>query len=138
MGPNCRRMFSTVLYVEDNPASLDLMKVIVARIEGCSMISGHNAELAIELAKSKTPDLIILNIDLPGMDGFEAVRRLQRLEKTKDIPVIALSAIATPKDIEKGVEAGFKQYLTKPINVEEVVNTIKFCLEEMSRSMLKS
>ena len=119
----------TVLYVEDNPASLDLMEVIVARIERLSMISAHNAELAIELAKSKTPDLIILDIDLPGMDGLEALGKLQRLEETKDIPVIALSANATPKDIEKGVEAGFKRYLTKPIEVEEVVKSIKEGLE---------
>ena len=119
----------TVLYVEDNPASLDLMEVIVARIERLSMISAHNAELGIELAKSKTPDLIILDIDLPGMPGFEALRKLQRLEKTKDIPVIALSANAMPKDIEKGVDAGFKQYLTKPIEVEEVVKSIKESLE---------
>ena len=119
----------TVLYVEDNPASLDLMEVIVARIEGLSMISAHNAELGIELAKSKTPDLIILDIDLPGMDGLEALGKLQRLEETKDIPVIALSANATPKDIEKGVEAGFKRYLTKPIEVEEVVKSIKDGLE---------
>ena len=118
-----------VLYVEDNPASLDLMEVIVARIEGLSMISAHNAELGIELAKSKTPDLIILDIDLPGMDGLEALGKLQRLEKTKDIPVIALSANAMPKDIEKGVEAGFKRYLTKPIEVEEVVKSIKDGLE---------
>ena len=119
----------TVLYVEDNPASLDLMEVIVARIERLSMISAHNAELAIELAKSKTPDLIILDIDLPGMDGLEVLGKLQRLEETKDIPVIALSANATPKDIEKGVEAGFKRYLTKPIKVEEVVKSIKEGLE---------
>jgi PAS domain S-box-containing protein len=120
----------TVLYVEDNPANLDLMKVIVARIEGLSMISAHNGELAIEMAKSKTPDLIILDINLPGMDGFEALRKLQSLEETKDVPVIALSAIAMLKDIEKGIAAGFRQYLTKPINVEEIVNTIKDVLED--------
>ncbi|MDP6884097.1 MAG: ATP-binding protein, partial [Rhodospirillales bacterium] len=92
----------TVLYVEDNPANLDLMEVIVAGIGDVAMISAHNAELGIELAKSKSPDLIILDINLPGMDGFEALRKLQSLEKTKNIPVIALSANAMPKDVERG------------------------------------
>ena len=115
----------TLVYVQDNPASLDLMKEIVAHIEGLSMISAHNVELGIDLAKSETPDLIILDINLPGMNGFEVLKKLRRLEKTKDIPVIALSANAMPKDIEKGIEAGFMQYLTKPIEIEKVVIAIK-------------
>lgn len=119
----------TLLYVEDNLANLELMESIIEHIEGLSMISAHNAELGIELAKGKKPDLVILDINLPGMDGFGALKKLQRLKKTKSIPVIALSANAMPKDIEKGIEAGFKQYLTKPMKVEEVANTIKDILQ---------
>ena len=121
---------ATVLYVEDNPANLELMELIVERVPGLEMISAHNAELGIELAKKETPDLIILDINLPGMSGIEALKKLQRLKETKDIPIFALSANAMPGDIEKGMEAGFRQYLTKPMKVEEVVNAIKDTLEE--------
>jgi PAS domain S-box-containing protein len=114
----------TVLYVEDNPANLQLMELIIERVEGISMISAHTAELGIELAKSSTPDLIILDINLPGMDGFTALEKLKGLEETRDIPVIALSANAMSRDIEKGIEAGFRKYLTKPVKVEEVVTAI--------------
>ncbi|MCK5444365.1 MAG: PAS domain-containing protein [Rhodospirillaceae bacterium] len=119
----------TVLYVEDNPANLQLMELIIDRVDGLSMISAHNAELGIELAKSKKPNLIILDINLPGMDGFQALKRLTALEEIKNTPIIALSANATSKDIEKGIKAGFRKYLTKPILVEEVVDTIKELLE---------
>jgi PAS domain S-box-containing protein len=115
----------TVLYVEDNPANLQLMEMIIERVEGLSMISAHNAELGIELAKSRYPNLIILDINLPGMDGYDALKKLKNIEKTKDIPIIALSANAMVRDIERGINAGFKQYLTKPIKVEEVVSAIK-------------
>ncbi|MBL4615686.1 MAG: response regulator [Magnetovibrio sp.] len=114
-----------VLYVEDNPANLQLMEMIIESIEGLSMVSAHNAELGIELAKSNKPDIIILDINLPGMDGFAALKTLQGLENTQDIPVVALSANAMPKDIRKGIEAGFNKYLTKPIKVDEVVSAIK-------------
>ena len=93
------------------------------------MISAHNAELGIELAKKEKPDMIILDINLPGMNGYEALTKLHNLEEMEDTPIIALSANAMPKDIEKGIEAGFKRYLTKPINVEEVVDVIKGVIE---------
>jgi CheY-like chemotaxis protein len=118
----------TVLYIEDNPANLELMQLIVKRIKGLSLISATDAETGIELAKNESPDLIILDINLPGMDGFEALEKLQGLEGTKEIPVIALSANAMPKEIEKGMEAGFRQYLTKPIKVEEVVSSVRNAL----------
>jgi signal transduction histidine kinase len=122
-------MVGKILYVEDNPANLQLMELIVGRIEGLSMISAHTAELGIELAKSSDPDLIILDINLPGMDGFAALEKLQDMKETKEIPVIALSANAMPRDIEKGIEAGFRKYLTKPVKVEEVVSAIEGLLE---------
>ena len=122
-------VMGTVLYVEDSPANLHLMEQIIKRVTGLSMISAHTAELGIELAKINNTDLIILDINLPGMDGFEALRALQSIEETRGIPVIALSANAMPKDIQKGIEAGFQRYLTKPIKVEEVVSTIKDVLQ---------
>jgi len=116
---------STMLYVEDNPASLKLMESLVSHLDGIAMFSAHTAELGIEIAKNKPLDLIILDINLPGMNGIEALKELQKHEKTKDIPVFALSAAATKRDIENGIDAGFKKYLTKPINILEVTEAIR-------------
>ena len=120
---------ATLLYVEDNPDNLKLMELIVSRIEGLEMISTHTGEFGIEMARSKQPDVIILDINLPGMDGIEVLKKLRSFEETKNIPTLALSAAATKRDIEKGMEAGFLQYLTKPIQVTEVVAAIKSAVE---------
>lgn len=125
MGKSFPPINGTILYVEDNPANLELMEQIVLQVPGLEMISAHNAELGLELAESRRPELIILDINLPGMDGFEALGRLRGNDATKDIPVIALSARAMQRDIEKGVAAGFRCYLTKPIKVDEVVGCIR-------------
>ncbi len=116
---------NTVLYVEDNPANMSLMRHIVARLKGIDLITAHTAELGIELAASQQPDMIIMDINLPGMDGFAAIRQLRQDDLTKNIPVIALSANAMPKDIERGLDAGFAVYLTKPIRVNELREAIR-------------
>ncbi len=118
-----------VLYVEDNPANLALMEQIVENIDGLSIISAHNAEFGIELAKSHKPDLIILDINLPGMSGLEAIEKIKEIDTVSEIPAIALSAAATPRDIRKGLDAGFDHYLTKPINVAEITKTIRDILD---------
>ncbi len=119
----------TVLYVEDNPDNIKLMELIASHIEGLSIISAHNAELGIELAMAEKPNIIILDINLPGMNGIEALKKLRSCKETMNIPVLAMSAAATDRDIEKGMEAGFQSYLTKPIRVPEVVGAIKTVLE---------
>ncbi len=124
------RMDGRLLYVEDNPDNLKLMELIISRIEGLSMISTHTGELGIELARSERPDVIILDINLPGMSGLEVIKKLRRYEDTKDIPVLALSAAATERDVKRGLDAGFLDYLTKPIQVVKVVDAIKIALEE--------
>lgn len=115
----------TVLYVEDNPSNLQLMEMILDSIEGITLISAHTGELGLQMAKTARPDLIILDINLPGMNGFEVIKELQQMSETKDIPVFALSANIMPRDIEKGLKAGFKQYLTKPFKVPEIINAIE-------------
>lgn len=119
----------TMLYVEDNPTNLKLMEKIVSHIDGLSMLSTHTAEFGIELARSKQPDVIIFDINLPGMNGFDALQKLQKLNETKNIPVLALSAVATKKDIEKGIKAGFLEYLTKPVQIREVADAIRNALQ---------
>ncbi|HER26647.1 MAG TPA: response regulator, partial [Rhodospirillales bacterium] len=100
-------MNGTLLYVEDNPDNLKLMELIVSRIEGLSMISTHTGELGIELARTEKPSVIILDINLPGMNGIETLNQLHSFEDTRNIPVLALSAAVTRKDIERGMKAGF-------------------------------
>ncbi len=123
-------MGGLMLYVEDNPSNLRLMEMIVSRIEGLTLIAAHNAELGIEMARSKRPDIIFLDINLPGMNGFQALEKLQEYEETRDIPVLALSAAATKRDIEKGIAAGFTRYMTKPMQIKEVIAAINEQLEK--------
>lgn len=114
----------TILYVEDNPANLQLVAQILARCPNNRMLSAHTGGLGLQLARSIQPDLIILDINLPGMDGYEVLAQLRRDEETRHIPVIALSANALPRDIERGLSAGFAHYLTKPVRSDELKQAI--------------
>jgi CheY-like chemotaxis protein/anti-sigma regulatory factor (Ser/Thr protein kinase) len=120
-GPSEKRL---VLYVEDDSASLDLMETIFGRLTDLALISADNAESALLLAKQHLPDIILMDIDLPRMEGIEALQHLRAGQKTRDIPVIAISANAMPDQINKAMEAGFLHYLTKPIKVDQLLNVI--------------
>ena len=115
----------TVLYVEDNPANLELVKRIFKKRAAYRLLVAVNAEQGIDIAKDQQPDLILMDIDLPGMDGFEALAVLKQDEKTKHIPVIAVSAHAMKSQVEKGESAEFVDYVTKPINIEELFRAIE-------------
>ncbi len=118
----------TLLYVEDNPTNLTLMTMLIQKIKGLKFISAATAEEGIEMVKQQRPDIVIMDVNLPGMDGFEALKILQQSD-TCDIPVLALSADARESNIEKGLKAGFKAYLTKPIDIYVVADVIKGILE---------
>jgi PAS domain S-box-containing protein len=111
----------TVLYIEDNPANLLLMEQLVGRVPGARMVSAHTAELGLEMVDVEQPDVILIDINLPGMDGISAVRELKRRPDWARIPAIAISADAMPSTIQRGLEAGFEAYLTKPIRVQKVL-----------------
>lgn len=115
----------TVLYIEDNPANLRLVQKMLGRVPNISLYSAPNAELGLDLARSKQPSLILLDINLPGMDGYEALSRLRNYPETSRIPVVALSAAAMPRDIERGKLAGFKDYLTKPLQVKVLMKLLE-------------
>lgn len=117
-------MFYKVLYVEDNPANLRLVERILTRINNIEMFSATSGELCIDLALAHKPDLILLDINLPGIDGYEVLKRLKINEKTNNIPIIAISAHAMPRDIEKGLSLGFSDYITKPINIQSFTEKI--------------
>jgi len=122
------RLTGRILYVEDNLANLKLMQGIIRLCDGLTLISVHNAELGLEMASTQNPDLIILDINLPGMSGLEALNRLKQMQVVPKIPVIALSAAGTDSDIQKGLDAGFHKYLTKPVNIKEVLDAINTLL----------
>jgi len=119
----------TVLYIEDNPANLRLVSQLLTRRANIHMWSAHEPLLGLELAEEHKPDLVLLDINLPGMDGFEVLKKLRQRESTRNTPVIAISANAMPKDIEKGLEAGFDDYITKPINIKAMLASVNEALE---------
>ena len=119
----------SLLYVEDNPANMLLVEQIIASRANLELFVARDAISGIELARSRLPTLILMDINLPGMSGIEALAILLADTKTAHIPVIALSANAIPRDIEKGLEAGFFRYLTKPIKVMEFLDIVDLALK---------
>ena len=107
----------TVLYIEDNKTNVLLVQDILSDFPEVNILAAPQAAMGLDLAHAHQPDLILLDINLPDMDGYEALKRLQHMEETHDIPVIALSANAMQKDIDRAKEAGFKDYITKPIDM---------------------
>ena len=119
----------TLLCVEDNPANLMLIEQLVARRPDMRLLSTRDGDLGIQLARDNQPEVILMDINLPGISGIEALKILREDPVTAHIPVVALSANAMPRDIEKGLEAGFFRYLTKPIKVNEFMHTLDVALE---------
>ena len=119
----------TLLCVEDNPANLMLVERLLARRTDLRLLSARDGRRGVELARSHKPDIILMDINLPGISGLNALRILAENPATAHIPVIALSANAMPRDIEKGLRAGFFRYLTKPIKVAEFMATLDLALK---------
>jgi CheY-like chemotaxis protein len=119
---------STLLCVEDNPANLMLVEQIMVRRPDIRMISASNGLRGVEVARAVRPDIILMDINLPGLNGFDALRRLAEDPATADIPVVAVSANAIPQDVAKGLAAGFFRYITKPIKVVEFLDTVDLAL----------
>ena len=114
----------TLLYVEDNPANLELVEQLIARRPDLRLLSAADARLGIEYARACLPELILMDINLPGLGGVEAMKILRADTMTAHIPVIALSANAVPRDIERGLAAGFFGYITKPIVVGRFMDAL--------------
>ena len=118
----------TVLYVEDNPANLELVEQLIARRPDLRLLSAADANLGIEFARVYQPEVILMDINLPGINGLEALKILHADPLTAHIPIIALSANAVPRDIEKARQAGFFDYLTKPIKVNQFMEALDVAL----------
>jgi len=119
----------TLLYVEDNPANLMLVEDLIARRPNIRLLSARDGNRGVEIARASRPDVILMDINLPGISGIHALKILAEDPATAHIPVVALSANAMPRDIEKGLEAGFFRYLTKPIKVTEFMETLDVALK---------
>jgi len=119
----------TLLYVEDNPANLKLVEQLIARRPDIRLLSASDATRGIEIAREHRPDVILMDINLPGMSGIRALHILREDPLTQRIPVVAISANAMPHDIRRGLEAGFFRYLTKPIKVIAFMETLDVALD---------
>ena len=119
-----------ILYIEDNAANLRVVEAMFRHQPGLVLLSANNGEYGLELAQRYLPDVILLDIHLPGMDGYAVLKALQADSRTQHIPVIALSADAMPLDIERGLQSGFVHYLTKPINLQSLLQTLQSVLPQ--------
>ena len=117
-----------ILYVEDNPANLKLVERLILRRPDLRLLTAGNGKDAIDLSRGYLPDVILMDINLPGMSGIEAMKLIRLDPITSHIPVVALSANAIPRDIETGLQAGFFRYITKPIKVNEFLDTLNITL----------
>ena len=121
-----------ILYIEDNPHNRTLMKQLLKPYPNLRYETATTGEEGVATAVNAPPDLVLMDIDLPGISGHEALRRLKHNERTEHIPVIAISANALPRDIRKGKKSGFLNYLTKPINVKRTKQVIFNALDDLN------
>jgi signal transduction histidine kinase len=122
-----------VIYIEDNPSNIAFMYDLVEDLPSVELLTAPTAEIGLELIRSHRPKVVIMDINLPGMSGFDAVQRLRDWPETRNIPVIGLSAAALLKDTTRAKEAGFYRYLTKPVKVAELTKVLEELLVEPSR-----
>jgi PAS domain S-box-containing protein len=118
-----------VVYVEDNPSNIAFMRELVEDIPSIELLTAPTAEIGLELIRGRLPKVVIMDINLPGISGFEAVKRLREWPETREIPVIGLSAAALARDTSRARDVGFYRYLTKPVKVDELTAALKHLLE---------
>ncbi|MDX6381736.1 MAG: hypothetical protein QOI57_2760, partial [Rubrobacteraceae bacterium] len=121
---------STLLYIEDNLANLGLVEAILSERAGITLLSALQGRMGLDLAREHCPDLILLDLHLPDITGDEVLKQLQSQPRTRDIPVIVISADVTPGRVERLTQAGARDYLTKPLDVEQFLEAIDEVLKE--------
>jgi PAS domain S-box-containing protein len=132
-GPRLR----TLLYVEDNPANLKLVQQLLARRPDLRLLSAGDGHTGIKLARTHSPEVILMDINLPGISGIETLQLLREDPLTARTTVVALSANAMPRDIENGMQAGFFSYLTKPIKVKEFMEVLDAALDHAEKTTVR-
>lgn len=124
----------TILVVEDNPTNMKLSTFLLESAD-YTVLAATSAEIGLTLAREARPDLILMDIQLPGMDGLEATGLLKADEATRDIPVIALTALAMKGDEERILAAGCDGYIAKPLDYKAFLASIKARLAARSESI---
>jgi CheY-like chemotaxis protein len=124
----------SIVYIEDNPSNIAFMQGLVGDLENVALVCAPTAEVGVEIVRARRPDVVIMDINLPGMSGYEATRKLREWPETKDIPIVALSAAAMVEDRKRAAEAGFYRYLTKPVRVAELTATLEELIGAARRS----
>jgi len=122
-------LLRTLLYVEDNPANLELVEQLIARRPDLRLLTAPDGDLGVALAREYLPEVILMDINLPGISGLQAMQILRADPSTAHIPIIALSANAVPGDVEESLQAGFFNYLTKPIRVHAFMDALDVALK---------
>jgi len=122
-------MAKKVLVIEDNELNLKLVRALLQR-ESFPILEAGDAETGLDLARSGRPDLILMDIQLPGMDGLTATRLIKRDPELGEIPVVALTSYAMQEDMEKAKEAGCNGYISKPIDVRNFLDTIRKFMQD--------
>ena len=117
-----------ILIIEDNALNMELAQDLL-EIKGFRVITAESAEEGLRLAREEVPDLVLMDISLPGMDGLAATYQLKQDDATKDISVVCMTAHAMEGDLEKAKKAGAKGYITKPIDTREFANQVEAYLE---------
>src|SRR5262245_5819497 len=120
-------MSARILVVEDNPANMKLVRLLL-EMASYQVLEAEDAPKGIEIATAEMPDLVLMDIQLPGMDGLEAVRRLRANPATRDLKIIALTAFAMKGDESRMIEAGCNGYIAKPIQYQEFLQTVSTIL----------
>jgi PAS domain S-box-containing protein len=122
-----------ILYVEDNAANVAFMRDLIETFEDTELLTTQTAEEAIQIARTRRPAVVLMDINLPGMSGVDALRILRASPDTSKIPIIALTAAATERDKQRGLEVGFYRYLTKPVNVDDLIRALDSLLARSTR-----
>jgi len=119
-----------ILYIEDNDDNVYMLKMRLELLDGYEVLAAEDGEKGCEMAASERPDLILMDLEMPVIDGWEATRRLKGNPQTRDIPIIALSAHALAGAREKALAAGCDEFDTKPIEFDRLLGTIQRLLAE--------
>ena len=118
-----------ILYIEDNDDNVYMLKMRLELLGDFEVLAAENGEKGCEMAATEQPDLILMDLEMPVVDGWEATRRLRDNPQTRDVPIIALSAHALAGEREKALAAGCNEFDTKPIEFDRLVTTIRQLLE---------
>jgi CheY-like chemotaxis protein len=121
----------TLLYVEDNLANVALVRQLIARRGDIKFLTAADGDLAMLMAREFSPSIILMDINLPGKNGYDVLKMLRNDPATMHIPAIALSSNAFQSDVDKGAEAGFLRYITKPYKLDELWAALEVALDSV-------